>query len=244
MGRSENEAGRKTYNHPCLIAQTLDVLGDRWTLLILRDLMSGLHRYTDILDNCGGMSPNVLSDRLKRLEADGLVSRVYYRELPPRVEYSLTEKGWAVRPILLSLLDFGRHHLAQPEPERPLPFPEKMPVDFAVRVVPAFAFHPERAIELHATMAVELSDCSDCNSWTFEIHDGHIHPRRHITGAADVLLRTDTAGFFRFIRGEALAEDCGRVEGPVEIAAVIQSCFISAEPALAPTSGRVASNIP
>ena len=71
--RSELDPARKAYNLPCVIAQTLDVLGDRWTLLILRDLMAGLQRYNDILESCSGMSPNVLSDRLKRLEAEGLV---------------------------------------------------------------------------------------------------------------------------------------------------------------------------
>ena len=101
--------------------------------------------------------------------------------------------------------------------------------DFAVRVVPAFTFRPELARDLTATLAVEISDCDGCTSWTFDIHDGHIHPRRYTTGRADVLLRTDTAGFFRFIRGEALAEDCGQVDGPVEIAAAIQSCFIATE---------------
>src|SRR5690242_18548962 len=111
------EAARKSYNHPCLIAQTLDVLGDRWTLLILRDLMSGLHRYSDILGNCAGMSPNVLANRLTRLENDGLVNREYHRELPPRVDYTLTEKGWAVRPILLSLIGWGRTYVNQFTPE-------------------------------------------------------------------------------------------------------------------------------
>jgi DNA-binding HxlR family transcriptional regulator len=99
---------RKSYNHPCLIARALDVLGDRWTLLILRDLMSGLQRYSDILDNCDGLSPNLLSTRLKRLEADGLVERHYFKGLPPRVEYTLTEKGWAVRPVLLSLIEWSQ----------------------------------------------------------------------------------------------------------------------------------------
>ena len=235
--RAETETGRKSYNHPCLIAQTLDVLGDRWTLLILRDLMSGLHRYTDILDNCAGMSPNVLSDRLKRLEADGLVNRIYHRELPPRVEYSLTEKGWSVRPVFLALIDFGREHIEpdQGSPDATGSTTARMSTDFAMRVIPTFAFQPAQAANLTATMAVEVSDCENCNSWTFDIHDGHIHPRRYTTGRADVFLRTDTAGFFRFIRGEALAEDCGQVDGSVEIAAAIQSCFIAAETVDAPT---------
>src|SRR5262245_50259562 len=137
-----DEGGRKAYNHPCLIAQALSVLGDRWTLLILRDLMSGLTRYNDILQNCAGMSPNVLADRLKRLEAEELVERRYFKELPPRVEYTLTEKGWAVRPVLLSLMDWAREYVGA--------FPLEsvgtdVSTDFAVRVTPAFFFQPDRA---------------------------------------------------------------------------------------------------
>lgn len=221
---TQADGARKSYNHPCLIAQTLDVLGDRWTLLILRDLMSGLHRYGDILDNCGGMSPNVLSDRLKRLENDGLVHRKYERGLPPRVEYTLTDKGWAVRPVLLSLIDWGRQYV-------PVFAEESVGIDvstdFAVRVIPTFSFHPERALDMAATMVVEISDREGCSSWSFDIHDGHIHPRRHTSENADVYLSTDTAGFFRFVRGELPPEECGELRGCVETAAAIQACFLA-----------------
>ena len=221
------EGTRKSYNHPCVIAQTLDVLGDRWTLLILRDLIAGLHRYNDILENCAGMSPNVLSDRLKRLEADGLVVRNYYRELPPRVEYTLTEKGWAVRPVLIALLEWGKSYVGGVVPE--LVGPEKpLSTDFAVRMLPAFSFDPSRAGGLAATMTLEIADSPDCNTWTFDIHDGHIHPRRRGGEMSDVYLKTTTDGFFRFIRGEAPPQECGELTGPPEMAILIQSCFLSA----------------
>lgn len=220
--RSELEASRKTYNLPCVIAQTLDVVGDRWTLLILRDLMAGLHRYNDILESCAGMSPNVLSDRLKRLEAEGLVNRNYYRELPPRVEYTLTDKGWAVRPILLAMLDWGRQFV---EPISEEKIGNGISHDFAMRVIPTFSFKPERAEDLAARMTVEISDCSECNTWTLDIHDGHLHPRRNGAPDADVHLKTDTNGFFRFIRGEAPAEAIGELRGSSETALSIQACF-------------------
>ena len=216
------DESRKSYNHPCLIARTLDVLGDRWTLLILRDLMSGLQRYSDILENCAGMSPNVLSDRLKRLEAEGLVTRTYHRELPPRVEYALTPKGHSVRPILLSLIAWGQEHIG---PMDESAVGDEVPTDFAVRVVPTFAFHPERAAGIKARMVIEISDCSDCNTWTFEIHDGHIHPRRNASGDADIHLRATTEGFFQFIHGTRPPEECGQLTGPRETALAIQSCF-------------------
>lgn len=221
---TRGENGRKTYNHPCLIAQTLDVLGDRWTLLILRDLMSGLHRFNDIIENCGGMSPNVLSERLRHLEAEGLITRHHYRELPPRVEYHLTEKGWAVRPILLALIEWGRQYL---EPFGPEDVGDKVSADFAFRVVPTFSFHPERAVGLQASMVIEVTDCSDCNTWSLVIQEGRIYPRRRADADADVRLVTTTEGFFRFIRGEAPPEACGQLHGPAETAAAIQSCFLA-----------------
>jgi DNA-binding HxlR family transcriptional regulator len=222
--RVELEPGRKSYNHPCTIAQALDILGDRWTLLILRDLMAGLHRYTDIIENCPGLSPNVLSDRLKRLEADGLIERHYHRELPPRVEYVLTAKGHDVRPILLSMIGWGHKYLPGFDQQS---VGTSVSTDFAVRVVPTFAFQPGRAAGLAATMVVEISDCTDCNTWTFEIRDGFIHPRRSASAHPDIRLCTDTGGFFRFIRCEAPAEDCGRLMGDPAVAAAVQACFIA-----------------
>ncbi|MBA4179598.1 MAG: hypothetical protein C0506_03325 [Anaerolinea sp.] len=221
---AETDGARKTYNHPCTIAQTLDVLGDRWTLLILRDLMAGLHRYNDILESCAGMSPNVLSDRLKRLEADGLVNRNYFKELPPRVEYTLTEKGWSVRPILLELLEWGRKHTPGFSEDK---VGREISTDFAVRVVPAFSFHPERADGLNVSMSVEIAESEHCTAWTLAIHDGHIHPQRSRAASTDVHLRTTTHGFFQFIRGEARAEMVGELTGSPEAAARIQACFLS-----------------
>ena len=223
MARSPKpEAARKSYGHPCLIAQTLDVLGDRWTLLVLRDLMAGLRRYSEILENCGGMSPNVLSDRLKMLEREGLVDRHYERGLPPRVDYTLTEKGWAVRPILLSLVDWGMTYTPR--------FPREsvgdtVPTDFAVRVIPTFAFRPEIAQHVRATMVLEIDDCEGCQAWSFEIADGRLTPSRKMIENPDLHLRTSTEGFFRFFRGQAEPCDCGELEGPAELAQAFQNCF-------------------
>jgi hypothetical protein len=168
----------------------------------------------------------VLSDRLKRLEADGLVNRDYYKELPPRVEYTLTEKGWSVRPVLLALLDWGRTHVGPVDLEH-LDEEKMMTTDFAVRTLPTFSFHPERAHGLALSMTVEISDCDDCNTWTFDIHDGHIHPRRKAAENFDLYLKTTAEGFFRFIRGESSPDACGELRGPLEMAKTIQACFLA-----------------
>lgn len=226
MARSNGmeKASRKSYNHPCLIAQTLDVLGDRWTLLVLRDLMAGLHRYSEILDSCAGMSPNVLSDRLKRLQAEGLVNREYQRGLPPKVEYTLTEVGWSVRPILAAMLAWGRNNLIDIPDESA---GDMVPTDFLVRVVSTFAFEPEMARDVEAAIVIEIDDCNDCNAWTLRIDGGRLLPSRNAIENPDVRLNTDTKGFFQFIRGKASPELCGTLSGDLETARSIQACFVA-----------------
>ena len=91
----------------CPIARTLDVIGDRWTFLVLRGLFVGQNRFTDMLESLGGISPNLLADRLKRLEQVAIVERVFYSDHPPRAEYRLTEKGRALGPVLHALGEWG-----------------------------------------------------------------------------------------------------------------------------------------
>jgi DNA-binding HxlR family transcriptional regulator len=92
----------------CPIARTLDVIGDRWTILILRDLLVfNRTRFSEFLESLQGLSPNLLSQRLKQLEQEGIVERHLYSEHPPRMEYRLTEKGLALRPALEALKNWG-----------------------------------------------------------------------------------------------------------------------------------------
>ena len=223
-GQGRETDPRKSYNHPCTIARALDILGDRWTLLILRDLMSGLHRYTEIQESCQGMSPNVLSDRLKRLQEDGLIERHHRKGLPPQVEYTLTEKGWAVRPVLQSLIDWAKQHVGSLDPEDR---ETGASTDFVVRVIPTFAFHAANAAGVAATMVVEIAEAPGCTAWTFEIRDGHLLPRRNASPLADIHLRTTTSGFFAFVRGQANAEEVGELNGDPDVARAIQACFIT-----------------
>ena len=102
----------KTYgNRHCPVAKTLDLVGERWALLILRDLfLHGPRRFQDFQESLGSVAPNTLSARLKDLEARGLVAREAYSEHPPRLEYHLTEKGKSLRPVLKALRDWGNRH--------------------------------------------------------------------------------------------------------------------------------------
>ena len=93
----------------CPVARTLDLIGERWTILILRDLfLEGPRRYQDFQESLAGVAPNTLSARLKELEANGLVARRLYNERPPRLEYHLTDKGKSLGPVMKSLREWGR----------------------------------------------------------------------------------------------------------------------------------------
>lgn len=92
----------------CPVARTLDLIGERWSPLILRDLLlHGPRRYQDFQESLAGVAPNTLSARLKALEASGLIERKLYSERPPRLEYHLTEKGRSLGPVMRALRDWG-----------------------------------------------------------------------------------------------------------------------------------------
>ncbi|MEC0227189.1 winged helix-turn-helix transcriptional regulator [Paenibacillus alba] len=92
----------------CPIAKTLDLIGTKWTFLIVRDLLiEGTLRFSDLLKSMDGISPKTLSLRLKELEANDLLVRKVYPEVPPRVEYTLTDKGRRLEGIFVELKRFG-----------------------------------------------------------------------------------------------------------------------------------------
>jgi DNA-binding HxlR family transcriptional regulator len=89
-------------------------MGDRWTLLIVRDLFKGKRRFSEFLESGEGIKTNILTERLKRLEGAGLVDRVAYQNRPPRYEYRLTRTGRSLSPVLKSMYDWGRKHAVRP----------------------------------------------------------------------------------------------------------------------------------
>ena len=96
----------------CPVERTLSVINGKWTLLILRDLLDGTKRFGELRRSLEGISPRTLSQRLRELEGQGIVSRVVYAEVPPRVEYSLTEKGNSLGAILEQMKVWGVTHAA------------------------------------------------------------------------------------------------------------------------------------
>ena len=95
----------------CPVARTLDVVGERWTILIPRDLfLKGPRRFQDFQESLAGVAPNTLSARLKDLEAAGFIERKVYSEHPPRLEYHLTERGKSFGPVMRALREWGQRN--------------------------------------------------------------------------------------------------------------------------------------
>jgi DNA-binding HxlR family transcriptional regulator len=96
---------------PCPVACSLDLLGDKWTLLVVRDLLLGKTTYTEFQQSPEGIPSNILAERLKRLLAAGIVGKSRYHERPVRYAYHLTEKGRDLGPVLSALVDWGNRHI-------------------------------------------------------------------------------------------------------------------------------------
>jgi DNA-binding HxlR family transcriptional regulator len=101
----------KQYQQACPVAKSVELLGERWTLLVVRDLLSRPRRFGDLQESLPGIAPNVLSARLQTLEEHGIVTRRFYSEHPPRAEYLLTERGRELGVVVGALAVWGSRHL-------------------------------------------------------------------------------------------------------------------------------------
>lgn len=102
---------RESFRKVCPIARALDAIGEKWSLLIVRNLfLKGAQRFQDLEEGLPGIAPNTLSARLKALEAQGAIARRFYVQHPPRCEYYLTEKGEQLKSVLKALRTWGEEH--------------------------------------------------------------------------------------------------------------------------------------
>ena len=183
---------RRNYNQNCPIARGLDVLGERWTLLILRELVGGPRRYGDLRAELPGIASNLLADRLRELEQAGLVDR---SELPPpvaRTVYTLSDVGWQkVLPVLKAIAMFGLD-LVEPTESALTPLN-----GFLVGAL--LAFEPARAVGLSASYRVEI----DGRPFEFAVrHEGLTAARR----PPAVTLSATAADLITARMGSSLAE--------------------------------------
>ncbi|OBJ11014.1 helix-turn-helix domain-containing protein [Mycobacterium sp. 1465703.0] len=161
-------APRRNYNQNCPIARGLDVLGERWTLLILRELVGGVRRYGDLRAELPGIATNLLAERLKELQEAGLIERADLPAPIGRTVYTLSDLGWQrVLPILRSLAWFGVDHL-DPIGDGPV-----SPLNgFLAGIL--LGFDPGRAAGVEATYRVEI----DGRRFEFAVTQGHLAPAR------------------------------------------------------------------
>lgn len=95
----------------CAVANSLDIVGDKWTLLVVRDLLHGKRTYGELADSPERIPTNILADRLKRLEGAGIIASTPYQERPVRYAYTLTPKGRALGDVLLAFVHWGKQHI-------------------------------------------------------------------------------------------------------------------------------------
>jgi DNA-binding HxlR family transcriptional regulator len=103
-------------NSRCPVCRTADVVCGKWTLLVIRDLAEGCSRFCELERSLEGISPRTLSLRLRALEDEGIVTRNTFPEVPPRVEYALTEKGEALVPLIEDMRRYGNRWLLEADP--------------------------------------------------------------------------------------------------------------------------------
>lgn len=97
----------------CPVETTLMLLSDKWKILILRDLIDGTKRFGELKKSIGNISQKVLTSNLRSMEEDGLVNRKVYAEVPPKVEYTLTEVGYSLKPVLDTMCEWGLNYKAK-----------------------------------------------------------------------------------------------------------------------------------
>jgi DNA-binding HxlR family transcriptional regulator len=200
---------RRSYDQLCPIALALDLVGERWTLLVVRELMAGPKRYTDLRAGLPGIATDLLTKRLRDLEAAGLVRR---RDLPPPAAstvYELSERGRGLEPALYHLGRFGLELLPDS-----LPGDAELPLD-RVALALRLLFEPERTRGVHERFRLEL----DGRAVTIAVEDGAMEVDPSPAGTdADVTISADAATLFEIGSGsldpaDAVAHGRVRVEG-------------------------------
>jgi DNA-binding HxlR family transcriptional regulator len=207
----------RKFDQYCPVAHALSLVGERWSLLIVRELMHGPKRYTDLTHGLPGIGTNILAARLKELEGCGIVQK---RTLPPPAAstvYELTEYGAGLKEALYALARWGARSIGPPGPEDEL-YPE-----WGVNALPAL-FNPEAARGLTETYVLVV----DGDAFTARIVNGALDASVGTVEDADVVVEVDMETFFALASGElepTKAVESGRaaLQGSLE---ALQRCFL------------------
>jgi DNA-binding HxlR family transcriptional regulator len=192
--------GKRSYREYCAIARSLDLLGQRWTLLIVRDLFLGPQRYSDLLAGLPGIATDILTARLRTLEAEGLVRR---RELPPPAHttvYELTEAGRRLGPVIRALGEVGLDLLGTPAPDEPVN---------AGPVVMSLMLRFQGDPDLAETYGLEI----DGQEFGVVVERGTVRSERGVPSDPAVTVRTDARTLVLLLRGESVPAGALELDG-------------------------------
>jgi DNA-binding HxlR family transcriptional regulator len=181
----------KRYGQFCSVARALDVLGDRWAMLLVRELLLGPKRYTDLLHGLPGVGTNVLAVRLRELEEAGIIAR---EKLPPPAAstvYVLTDDGAALRPVIDELARWGVRHMERPERGEAL---RNGWLVYSLAVcTPPTGMHNDDELELRV----------DDEPHTLTVRNGCFEPRRGAAASPIAVIEAPRRALFRLARGQA-----------------------------------------
>ena len=206
----------RKFDQYCPVAHALSLVGERWSLLIVRELMHGPKRYTDLAHGLPGIGTNILAARLKELEGCGIVEK---RTLPPPAAstvYELTEYGAELREAMYALARWGARTIGPPGPDDEL-YPE-----WGVNALPAL-FVAEAARGLTETYSLVVEG----DAFTARVADGMLEPSMGVAEDADMVVETDMETFFGLASGELAPGDAvksgrAKLQGDLE---ALERCF-------------------
>ena len=206
----------KRFDQYCPVAHAMCLVGERWALLIVRELLHGPKRYTDLRDGLPGIGTNILASRLRELEEAGLVRK---RKLPApaaSIVYELTEYGAELEEVVHALARWGARTLGPPGPD------DELYAEWGVNALPAL-FMPEAARGLTETYVLRIEG----DVFSARVDNGHLYVSVGALEDADAVIETDMATFFR-LTGQELSADGALEQGLVTLEgdrAAFARCF-------------------
>jgi DNA-binding HxlR family transcriptional regulator len=180
----------RSYKQYCGVARALDLVGERWALLVVRELALGPKRFTDLRQGLPGIATNVLSLRLRQMERDGVVTRRLLPPPAPAQVYELTEHGRELVPIMLALGRWGATTMSERSPD------QSIRGEWLALALKAF-FDADAAQGLSATVALVL----DGAPFTLRVEDGRLDVTPGANGPADLAITTDPELLLQFLAG-------------------------------------------
>jgi DNA-binding HxlR family transcriptional regulator len=187
---------RRSYNQYCGLAHALDLLGERWCLLIIRELLTGPKRYKDLQTHLPGVGTNLLSQRLKMLEEEAIIER---RLLPPPASteaYDLTERGRTLEPALVALARWGLSSIGKPDPD------DAYSGHWSILAMKA-VFRPERAADVRATYEFRVAP----DVFHARVENGTLITGQGAAISPDVVMEADLDTYLAVVSGETTSED-------------------------------------